>query len=572
MVSGGIPNWIGPAEVRTTTPPRGKTFNVPATAEVYHVKFPAMSTDGARLKAQVAARTTVGDAGIEAVRARDPFTVVIFGASGDLAKRKLVPALYQLAAGGYLPEKYAVVGFSRSEMSDDAYRSGMLEGLKQHASETIGADDDVVKSLHYVAGNADDLASFKRLDARLREIEKERGLPGNRLYYLSVAPEFFGTIIENLGAAGMIRKAGDDTWSRVIIEKPFGRDLKTARALSSTVTSVLDETQIYRIDHYLGKETVQNILSFRFGNSIFEPLFDRKYVDNIQITVGEALGMEGRRGAYYDTAGTLRDMVQNHILQLLTLITMEPPAALDAQAIRDEKVKVVRALSPFSTKEVAANTVRGQYGVGEKDGKVVKGYRQEEGVNPKSVTESYVALRVHLDNWRWAGVPIVLRSGKRLAKRVSEIAVQFKQPPLRLFRPVKGGDELGANVLPKSNVLVLRIQPDEGISLSFACKVPGMKIQLSEVDMDFIYQDAFAVRSPEAYERLLLDALRGDASLFTRSDEVDFAWRFITSIHEGWANLPPPTFPNYYPFTDGPDEAQRLLEGTGAKWRSMEEM
>jgi glucose-6-phosphate 1-dehydrogenase len=279
--------------------------------------------------------------------------------------------------------------------------------------------------------------------------------------------------------------------------------------------------------------------------------------------------MEGRRGAYFDTAGTLRDMVQNHMLQLLCLIAMEPPSALEAQSIRDEKVKVLRALVPLTRKEVAASTVRGQYGVGELDGKVVKGYRQEEGVNPRSTTETYVALRIKIDNWRWAGVPFLLRSGKRLRKRVSEIAVVFKQPPMHLFRQL--GNEEDAPT-PKSNLLVMRIQPDEGISLSFACKQPGMKIQLEEVDMDFFYGQAFQQRSPEAYERLLLDALRGDASLFTRSDEVDYAWRFITSIHEGWANLPPPTFPNYYPFTDGPDEANRLLQGTQAQWRSLTDM
>lgn len=512
--------------------------------------------------------------GQETFRAKDPMTVVIFGASGDLSKRKLIPALYYLQEAGYLPDRNAVVGFSRTPMSDEAYRESMLKALQDQVKDgahAVKADNPLVSALHYQAGNVDDLESFKKLKQKLDTLDKERNLPGNRLFYLSVAPELFTTIIQNLQAAGLLHGRQDNVWSRVIIEKPFGRDLESARKLNADIIAILDESQIYRIDHYLGKETVQNILSFRFGNSIFEPLFNQKYIDNVQITVAETLGMEGRRGAYYDTAGATRDIVQNHMLQLLCLIAMEPPSALEAQAIRDEKVKVLRALVPLTRKEVAASTVRGQYGVGELNGTVVKGYRQEEGVHPKSITETYVALRLHLDNWRWAGVPFFLRTGKRLSKRVSEIAVEFKQPPLHLFRQVEDSDDLSPP-RPQSNVLVMRIQPDEGIRLSFACKQPGMRVQLAEVQMDFSYEEAFQQRSPEAYERLLLDALRGDASLFTRSDEVDYAWRFITSIFEGWAHLPPPAFPNYYPFTDGPDEANRLMEGTPARWRALSEM
>jgi glucose-6-phosphate 1-dehydrogenase len=514
------------------------------------------------------------DPGQEIFRAKDPVTVVIFGASGDLSKRKLIPALYHLQDTGYLPDRYAVVGLARTEMTDEAYRESMLKALQDQVKDganVVRADNPLVSALHYQPGNNDNLASFKTLKEKLAKLDKERNLPGNRLFYLSVAPEFFTTIIQNLCAAGLICGRHDQAWSRVIIEKPFGKDLQSARKLNTDITAILDENQIYRIDHYLGKETVQNLLSFRFGNSIFEPLFNQKYIDNIQITVAETLGMEGRRGAYYDSAGTLRDMVQNHMLQLLCLIAMEPPSALEAQSIRDEKVKALRALVPLTRREVAASTVRGQYGVGEHDGEMVKGYRQEEGVNPKSVTETYVALRIKIDNWRWAGVPFFLRSGKRLGKRVSEIAVEFKQPPLHLFRQIPDDNDI-APPQPRSNVLVMRIQPDEGIRLSFACKRPGMRIQLEEVNMDFFYGQAFQQRSPEAYERLLLDALRGDASLFTRSDEVEYAWRFISSIHEGWANLPPPTFPNYYPFTNGPDEANRLMEGTQARWRSLSDM
>ena len=528
----------------------------------------ALST---RVKAGVhVSRAATTETAYEPLRARDPFAIVIFGASGDLSKRKLIPALYELRVAGYLPERYAVVGFSRTPMSDEQYREAMRQELAGHSADggEVPADDPLVRALHYQPGNNADRETFLQLKERLDRLDAERELGGNRIFYLSVAPEFFPLIIRNLAAVGLIRDKGDPSWSRVIIEKPFGTDLASARELNTVVTSVLDESQIYRIDHYLGKETVQNILSFRFGNAIFEPLFSRKYVDHVQITVGETLGMEGRRGAYYDHAGVLRDMVQNHMLQLLSLIAMEPPSALDAQSIRDEKVKVLRTLLPLTREEVAATTVRGQYGFGESDGKVVKGYRQEEGVDPKSVTETFVALRVAIDNWRWAGVPFLLRSGKRLPKRVSEIAVQFKEPPLLLFRNVEDGDAL-TPTHASANLLVMRIQPDEGISLSFACKRPGMRIQLEDVTMDFFYGEAFRQRSPEAYERLLLDALRGDASLFTRSDEVDYAWRFITSIHEGWAQLPPPKFPNYYPFTDGPDEANRLFGDRDATWRSL---
>jgi glucose-6-phosphate 1-dehydrogenase len=530
-----------------------------------------MSQPAPRPKAVVSPRPSTGGPDKDAIRARDPVTVVIFGASGDLARRKLIPALYQLEAAGYLPDEYAVVGFSRTPMTDDAYRESMTESLREFAGDAAN-DGKLLPRLHYQAGNNDDLDAFKKLKARLEQIEAERKLPGNRLYYLSVSPEFFPVIIKNLGAAGLVRDPSDPVWTRVIIEKPFGRDLESARALSHTVTSVLGESQIYRIDHYLGKETVQNILSFRFGNSIFEPLFNQKYVDNVQITVAETLGMEGRRGAYYDTAGTVRDMVQNHMLQLLTLIAMEPPAAMDSQSIRDEKVKVVRALVPMTREQVLENTVRAQYarGVDPEMKQPVKAYREEEGVSPTSTTESYVALRMHLDNWRWAGVPFFLRSGKRLKKRVSEIAVQFKQPPLRLFRPISANEDIGSG-LPKPNVLVMRIQPNEGISLSFACKVPGMRIQLADVDMDFYYHDAFRQRSPEAYERLLLDALRGDPSLFTRSDEVEYAWRYVTAIHHAWAESSP-ALPTYAPFSDGPEEANRLMDGIAANWRPMDAM
>ncbi|MDB4987030.1 MAG: glucose-6-phosphate 1-dehydrogenase [Myxococcaceae bacterium] len=499
--------------------------------------------------------------------ARDPFTLVIFGASGDLAKRKLLPALFHLEEDGFLPDKFAVVGFSRSPHSDQDYRASVEESLAEEKL-TPGDKSTLVKSLHYVAGNNDDADSFAKLEQRLQEIEQERGLPGNRLYYLSVAPEFFSTIVMQLAHHKMIRSRDDKTWSRVIIEKPFGRDLESARELNKSITSVLDESQIYRIDHYLGKETVQNLFSFRFGNSIFEPLFNQKYVDNVQITVAETLGMEGKRGAYYDGAGALRDMVENHLLQLLTIVAMEPPSSLDATSLRDEKVKVLRAIEPMSPEAVSHCTVRGQYSAGSSQGKPVTAYLEESGVKPDSITESYVALKLHIDNWRWGGVPFYLRTGKRLKQRVSEIAVTFKAPPLHLFRQLTTSGERQPQPMP--NVLLVRIQPDEGISLTFAAKNPGMQLRLDEVRMDFFYS-AFHKRSPEAYERLLLDALRGDASLFTRSDETEYAWRFISSIQDGWAALPKPEILTYAPFSDGPEAANRLFAGTNTRWRPLSE-
>jgi glucose-6-phosphate 1-dehydrogenase len=515
-------------------------------------------------------RSADAPAELPRIRATDPVTLVIFGASGDLAKRKLIPALYQLQRGGYLPDRYAVIGFSRTPMTDEAYREEMRKVLHERAGDggDVPTDDPVVQSLHYQAGNADDLASFQALKQKVDAVEAERHLPGNRLFYLSVAPMLFPLIVKNLAAVNLIQPAQGPLWSRVIFEKPFGRDLESARQLTASIREALDESQIYRIDHYLGKETVQNILTFRFANSIFEPLFNRRYVDSVQITVSETLGMEGSRGAYYDTAGALRDMVQNHMMQLLCLIAMEPPSALEAQAVRDEKVKTLRALVPMTAEEVAINTVRGQYGVGECDGEIVPGYRQEKGVKPDSTTETYVALRTTIENWRWAGVPFYLRTGKRLAAQLSEIAVRFKRPPMLLFREFAAREGFVAPE-PRANWLILRIQPDEGINLTFACKRPGMQLQVEEVTMHFVYGEAFHERSPEAYERLLLDALRGDASLFTRSDEVEYAWRFITSILDGWAELPPPLFPNYYPFTEGPVEAQSLMHNNSTRWRSI---
>jgi len=509
-------------------------------------------------------------AGLRMQRTPEPCSVVIFGATGDLTHRKLVPALYNLQRERLLPPGFNVVGFARRDWTDDFFRDSLHKDAAQFSRSGVEESlwGSFAASVTYQASSFDDPAGYAALAERLATLDEQRGAGGNRLFYLATPPESYPTIIQQLGAAGLARSPGGG-WVRIIIEKPFGRDLASARALNAEVHSVFDESQVYRIDHYLGKETVQNILVFRFSNGIFEPIWNRSYVDHVQITVAEIVGVEGR-GGYYERAGALRDMVQNHLMQLLTLMAMEPPVGYRADAVRDEKVKVLRAIRMIAS--VETETVRGQYGPGTVNGRAAPGYREEPGVAPDSCTETYVALRFFIDNWRWAGVPFLLRSGKRLAKRVSEIAVAFNQPPMHLFRQFDDASDEVVVARPKSNLLVLRIQPDEGINLSFACKRPGIKIQLDEVQMDFFYGRAFRQRSPEAYERLLLDALRGDASLFTRSDEVDYAWQFITSIHRGWASLPRPVFPNYYPFTDGPDEANRLLEGTQAHWRSLAEM
>lgn len=508
------------------------------------------------------------------IRAKDPMTIVIFGASGDLSKRKLIPALYNLHQNGCLPDKYAVIGLSRTPMSDEAYRQMSIDFMKKEGYEDLDPNHYLFQALHYCPGNNDTPESFQALRKRLEEVEAKRGLPPNRLYYLSVAPHFFSIVVEQLMAARLIHDPKvENTWSRVIIEKPFGTDLESARALNAAITGVLDESQIYRIDHYLGKETVQNIISFRFGNTIFEPTFNNKYVDNVQITVSETLGMEGKRGAYYDTAGAMRDMVQNHMFQVLCLTAMEPPAALDSTSIRDEKVKVLRALEPYNADQVRHNTVRAQYGPKLKNGQTVEpGYLGAEGVDPESTTESFVAMRLFVNNWRWAGVPFFLRHGKRLAKRVTEVAIQFKQPPMHLFKQNDSAELCLLDDRPIQNQLVLRIQPDDGISLSFGCKPPGMQMRLQQVDMDFLYKEAFDLRSPEAYERLILDALRGDASLFTRSDEVEYAWRFIGAILDGWKHSGDKKLPQYEPYGEGPLEARKLMEGSHRRWRLIKDM
>ena len=492
----------------------------------------------------------------------DPCIIVLFGASGDLTQRKLLPALYNLSRSGLLPAKFAIVGFARRPKDDDQFRREMLEGVRQYARE-YGEGEDLWKefsrAIFYHCASFDDPAGYQTLARKLQDVARELGLPHNRLFYLATSPGYFSKIVHSLDAAGLTRPR-DGCWSRVVIEKPFGRDLASAKALNSDLHEVLAEEQIYRIDHYLGKETVQNLLALRFANGIFEPLWNQKYVDSVQITVAESLGVEGR-GGYYDKAGVLRDMVQNHMLQVLSLVAMEPPVDMSADAIRDEKVKVLRSIRRISPGDVDRHVVRGQYGRGTILGRSVPGYTDDEGVPVDSRTATYVALRLDIQSWRWSGVPFFLRSGKRLPKRVTEVCIEFRKPPLLLF------DETTAcTVAP--NALIINVQPDEGISLRFGAKVPGPDIEVRQVKMDFRYGSSFGVPSPEAYERLLLDAMSGDSTLFTRRDEVEAAWTLMTDVLEGWqkSEVPPA---QYAAGSWGPVEAERLFDGCAGSWRRL---
>lgn len=498
--------------------------------------------------------------GLPRTRVPDPCAVVLFGATGDLMHRKLSPALFRLAREGHLPGECTIVGFARRDWSDDTFREEMKTSLDKFAGPGIDAYwPQFGPRLAFSSGTFDDPTAYERLKLKLDELDKSHGTRGNRLFYLAVAPEFFSTILENLGKAGLIYNAWQTgPWSRVVIEKPFGHDLPSAQTLNSDVAKVLDEKQVYRIDHYLGKETVQNILALRFGNTIFESIWDREHVESVQITMAEEVGMAGGRGGYYDTAGAIRDMVQNHMMQLLCLVAMEPPVNLTADAVRSEKVKVLQALPSWSPEDVARNVVRGQYTAGSTQGQEVVGYLEEKGVKPNSTTETYVAMKLTLNNWRWAGVPFYMRTGKRLPKRATEIAIQFKNPPTRLF-------EFDADEAAAGNMLVLRIQPNEGASLAFQAKVPASRRRLQEVRMDFRYGTAFAAPPPEAYERLLLDVMLGDPTLFTRTDEVESAWQFVNAILDAWSSgqAPPPA--PYASGTWGPEAADELLKP--ASWR-----
>ncbi len=484
-----------------------------------------------------------------------PTTVVIFGGTGDLAHRKLLPAFYNLAHEGALPERFNLIAVSRSDIPHGDYRAMAKESIEEHSRRTPDPQvlGKLLEQVRYVPGTFDDDKVFDQLEQELQGFDEEAGIVYNRVFYLSTAPAFFALILQQLGKHGLNAVEGADV--RVVIEKPFGTRLSEAQALNREVLSVLHESQVFRIDHYLGKETVQNMLAFRFANGLFEPIWNRNFIDYVQITAAEDLGI-GRRAGYYDSAGALRDLVQNHMLQLLTLLCMEPPVTFTADEVRDEKVKVLHAIRPPTSDEV----VRGQFTAGMAEGKDVVGYLDEEGVPDDSKTETYVALKLEVDNWRWAGVPIYLRTGKRLTRRVTEIAVTLKPVPHLAF-------EAAGSVGVQPNQLIMTMQPNEGVSLSLGAKIPGTRMRIRPVNMEFLYGTAFLSQSPEAYERLLLDAMRGDATLFTRDDEVEAQWRIIDPILESWATEDTPLYP-YAAGSNGPEHADALLED-GDRWRAI---
>lgn len=490
---------------------------------------------------------------LEPLPTGDSCLLVIFGASGDLTRRKLIPGLYNLACAGCMNPKFEVLGIGRTEMTTEQFRARMRESAAK-SSDARNFNEAQWKNfeqrLHYLVGDVHHPEFFNRLRERLGEMGQSSKIP-NQLFYVSTPASVAGPVVEGLARSGLNHK--EKGWARIILEKPFGRDLKSARELNATVHTVFDEKDVFRIDHYLGKETVQNLLVFRFGNSMFEPVWNRNYIDYVEITAAETVGIEGR-GGFYEETGALRDMVANHMLQLLALTAMEPPIAFEADEVREAKVQVLKSIRPMTVEEVAKRTIRGQYGPGEVGGQRVPGYRQEPGVKPDSIVETFAAIELYVDNWRWSGVPFFIRTGKRLAKQVSEIRVHFKRTPQALFSRAPY-DQLSPNVI------TLRIQPDDGIGIAFDAKRPGAQMRALAVEADFSYEEAFGSKGPPAYETLLLDSMLGDATLFTRHDEVEAEWRIITPIEEAWAKLPPPKFPNYAAGSEGPAEADALIAG-----------
>jgi glucose-6-phosphate 1-dehydrogenase len=501
---------------------------------------------------------------LETASAAAPCVMVIFGATGDLTKRKLIPALLNLAQESMLSRQFAIVGFAANDLDTESFRKTLGQELPDFAPDPIDLKmwEDLSERIYFVKGDFQDPEAYQRLKKQIDEAAKAHHTGGNKFFYLAVAPRFFATIVAQLGAAGLTKQE-DDHWTRVIIEKPFGHDLESARHLNCDLKKALTEKQIYRIDHYLGKETVQNVMVFRFTNNIIEPLWNRNYVDHVQITAAETVGVE-HRGGFYETAGALRDMVPNHLFQLLTMTAMEPPISFDADEVRNKQAEVLHAIQPLSPEDVLRGMVRGQYGEGTVDGERVAGYRSEPDVAHDSNTETFVALKLQIDNWRWAGVPFYLRTGKRLAQRATEIVIQFRRTPFVLFRNTEV-----KNV--ETNRLVIHIQPDEGISLSFGAKVPGAVMRLGLVNMDFDYKSYFGREHGTGYERLLRDCMAGDATLFQRSDMVEAGWKVIQPILDVWHAIPPRGFPNYPAGSWGPAEGEELLERDGREWRRIGE-
>lgn len=498
----------------------------------------------------------------ETHKTADPCVMVIFGATGDLTKRKLFPALYNLAKDDFLPHSFAIVGVGRQEMTSEEFRSQMLANLREFVSKP---DEKIMgwfeERTYYTGGDFDDDKKlFGDLKALLGDVTTAHQIPDNYFYYLATPPSLFANVTQKIVKNGIGKEDGEH-WRRFIYEKPFGHDLESAEKLNASLLKIVKERQIYRIDHYLGKETVQNILVFRFGNSIFEPIWNRNFIDHVQITVAEKLGVE-LRGGYYDTAGALRDMIPNHILQLVTLTAMEPPVSFEPDAVRDEQAKILAAIQPFSPEDVLQNAVRGQYDEGKIDGKKVEAYRAEKNIAPASNTETFAALKLSIDNWRWADVPFYIRTGKRMSTRHSSIIIQFKKAPFMLFRgtPV---EKL------TTNRIVIHIQPDEGITLHFGAKVPGPIVNMGAVDMDFNYLDHFGEQVSTGYERLLFDCMIGDATLFQRADMVEAGWRIVAPVLDVWSALPARSFPNYESGSWGPKESDQLLERDGRAWKNL---
>jgi glucose-6-phosphate 1-dehydrogenase len=493
--------------------------------------------------------------GIDTIRRAPPGVLVVVGASGDLTARKLLPAIERLSRRRLLPQAFAVIGVARTSMDDEGFRDLMTSSVPDAGSGWA----DVVKHSRYIAGDYSDPDTFARMRTYLEDLETEIGSPGNRTFYLATVPAVFEEVAAGLGSVGLNQPPNEQAAVRIVIEKPFGRDLQSARHLDAALHETFNESQIYRIDHYMGKETVQNVLALRFANAIFEPLWNRRYIDHVQITVAESLGVE-KRGGFYERAGALRDIVQNHVMQVLALTMMEPPGTIEAQRIRDEKVKVLRSVMIPTPDQVISDVVRGQYDSGWSEGAAVVGYRQEADVDPRSQTETYVALKLEVDNWRWAGVPIYIRTGKRLPKRLTEVALQFHKVPHLAFTAAESRDL-------RPNTLVLRVQPDEGVALRFGAKVPGQAFKVRDVLMDMSYGSSFLEEAPDAYERLLLDAMVGDPTLFIRSDEVDQAWQIVQPLLDTWEARPLP-LAGYAAGTWGPRQADQLIERDGRQWRT----